>query len=305
MEPAKTMDKTNRILFQKPDLKSLTGQYTVVDTHFHSRYSDGADTVEAIAAQAHKLGIGIAVTDHNEIRGAVELNSFKKILSIPGIEITSVEGTHLLVYFYDIKSLERFYLRDIEPFMGRDVMSATRLTMDAIIERAREYKTVIIFPHPYSAAYTGICNSFFSPQRLEQLFQKVDGLEVLNASNLHRWNTRCALLGFNQNKAIIGGSDGHQLASMGKAVTYARCNLSRRAFLDAVRRNETKVIGKEMALLKKVTTNGSKLKNNFRNYPDLMEKNIRYGYKVINIKSRKLRNNVKERLSGWDRRRHR
>jgi len=305
MEPAKTMDKTNRILFEKPDLKFLTTHYTVVDTHFHSRYSDGADTVEAIAEQSHKLGIGVAITDHNEIRGAVALNSFKRVLSIPGIEVTSAEGTHLLVYFYDIKSLERFFLQHVEPFMGRDVMSATRLKMDSIIQRAREYKSVIIFPHPYSAAYTGICNSFFSSFQMEQLFQQVDGLEVLNASNLHRWNTRCALLGFNLDKAMIGGSDGHQLAYMGQAVTYAECNPSRRAFLDAVRRNETKVIGKEMALFRKVTTNGSKLKNNFRNYPDLMEKNIRYGYKVINIKSRKLRNNVKERLSGWDRKRQR
>jgi hypothetical protein len=186
--------------------------------------------------------------------------------------------------------------------MGRDVMSATSLTMDEIIARARTFRSVIIFPHPYSAAYTGICNSFFSSHQLERLFEKVDGLEVLNASNLHRWNTRCALLGFNLNKAIIGGSDGHQLGNMGRAVTYAACRPSRRAFLDAVRAYETKVTGKEIALLKKVTTNGSKLKNNFRNYPDLMEKNIRYGYKVINLKSRKLRNNVRERLSSWEKR---
>ena len=298
----KTMDQSNRIIFEKPNLDSLIKRYTVVDAHFHSRYSDGVDTVAAIAAHARKMDIGVAITDHNDIRGAIELNSYTNVLSIPAIEITSVEGTHLLVYFYDIKSLEHFYQRDVEPFLGKDEMSATSLTMDAIIERARAFKSVIIFPHPYSAAYTGICNSFFSSQRLDRLFKRVDGVEVLNASNLHRWNTRCALLGFNLNKAIIGGSDGHKLANMGKAVTYAMCKPSRRAFLDTVRKRQTKVIGKEIDLLRKVTSNGSKLKNNFRNYPDLMEKNIRYGYKVINLKSKNLRNNVKERLNGRDRR---
>ena len=101
------MDHANRILFEKPNIASLVTNYTVVDTHFHSRYSDGADTVEAITAHAREKGIGIAITDHNDIRAAVELNRYKNVLSIPGIEITSAEGSHLLVYFYDIKS---FYL---------------------------------------------------------------------------------------------------------------------------------------------------------------------------------------------------
>lgn len=296
------MDRSNRILFEKPNLDSLTDRYTVVDMHFHSRYSDGADTVTAIADRARKTGIGIAITDHNDIRGAVELNTYKNVMSIPGIEITSAEGSHLLVYFYDIKSLERFYNRDVKPFMGKDVMSATSLTMAALMRRAKNYRSVMIFPHPYCAAYTGICNFFFSSKELSELFLQADGVEVLNASNLHRWNTRCALLGFNLNKAIIGGSDGHQLSHMGKVVTYATCKPTRRAFLDAIRKRQVKVIGKEIALLRKMTSNGTKLKNNFRNYPVLMEKNIRYGYKVIHLKSRTFRNNVKEKLNGLDRR---
>ncbi len=296
------MTQTNRILFQKPNLDLLTRDYTVVDTHFHSRFSDGHDTIEVIAGQARKLGIGIAITDHNAIEGAVEIDAIKDLFSIPGIELTSVEGTHLLVYFYDIKSIVQFYQREVEPFMGRDVMSALSLSMDELVKRARAYNAVIIFPHPYSAVFTGICNSFFSSKRLERLFDQVDGVEVLNASNLHRWNTRCALLGFNLNKAIVGGSDGHQVANMGKAVTYAACKPSRKAFLDAVRQKEAKVVGKEIALFRKVTSHSSKLKYNIRNYPDLMERNIRYGYQVINLKSKTIRNNMKERLNGWDRR---
>ncbi len=295
------MDQANRILFKKPDLPSLGRQHTVVDTHFHSHYTDGTDSVAAIVEQARKKGIGIAITDHNDIRAAVELNDYSNVLTIPGIEVTSAEGSHLLVYFYDIKSLKRFYRQDVQPFMGKDVMSATHLPMIALLNRARQYRSVTIFPHPYSATYTGVCNFFFSSKELDALLLTADGIEVLNAANLHRWNMRCALLGFNLNKAIIGGSDGHQLSHMGRVVTYADCRPTRRSFLDAVRTRSARVIGKEMALINKVASNGTKLKNNFRNYPVLMEKNLRYGYKVIHLKSKTLRKSVRDKLNGRDR----
>ncbi len=63
------MIDNHRIQFERPNLAELKKENTVVDLHFHSHYSDGYNTVEAIARKAHDLGIGIAVTDHNEIRG--------------------------------------------------------------------------------------------------------------------------------------------------------------------------------------------------------------------------------------------
>jgi len=64
------MQSSNRVEFVKPDLTELTQTNTVVDLHFHSTYSDGLNGIDKIAARARKLGIGIAITDHNEIRGA-------------------------------------------------------------------------------------------------------------------------------------------------------------------------------------------------------------------------------------------
>ena len=73
------MDTTNRIQFKKPNLPELIRQYTVVDLHFHTHYSDGNNSIEEIAKQAGKLGIGVAITDHNEIKGAVEIDSYKNL----------------------------------------------------------------------------------------------------------------------------------------------------------------------------------------------------------------------------------
>jgi len=291
------MDTTNRIQFTKPNLPELIRQYTVVDLHFHTHYSDGINSIEEIAERAGKLGIGVAITDHNEIKGAVEIDSYKDILSIPGIEITSKEGTHILVYFYDVKSLKRFYKNDVKPFLGDTVMSSTSLEMEEIIKRARAFKTVTVFPHPYSPVFTGIQNSYFPQERLDRLFKVIDGVEVINSGNLKKWNLKCALLGFNLNKAITGGSDGHALVCLGKVVSYAQCKNTRKAFLDAVRKKQNKVIGKEINMLRKVASNGRKIRTSLKNYPDLVEKNLKYGYTVINLKSKRLKDNVKRRIN--------
>ena len=297
------MIDNHRIQFERPNLADLKKEHTVVDLHFHSHYSDGFNTVEAIARKARDLGIGIAVTDHNEIRGAVEIDGYRGIFSIPGIEMTSKEGTHILIYFYHIEHLEVFYKEHVIPYMGNDIMSSTTLEMEEIIKRARKFKTVIIFPHPFCVVYTGIQNSYFSEDRRERIFPMVDGVEVINSENMNKSNLRSALLGFNLGKGITGGSDGHRISQMGKVVTYATCKRSRKAFLDAIKKKKTKVIGKEIDLIRKVTSNGVKLRTNIKNYPDLVEKNLKYSYKVINSKSKEIKENVKRSFNGKKRER--
>lgn len=289
---------THRICFAKPNLNQLTRQYTVVDLHYHSRYSDGSNTIPEIARRAGELGIGIAVTDHNEIQGAVELDAYADILSIPGIEVTSYEGSHVLFYFYDIDDLKRFYQVDVQPFMGPDVMSSTTLEMEDIVQRAQKYRALTIFPHPECPVYTGVCNPYFPPERLQPLLEAADGVEVINSGNLNKSNLKCALLGFNLNKAVTAGSDGHLLTHMGRAVTYAQCTPDRESFLEAIRGKQNRVIGKEFNFLRKVASNGYKLKTGVRNCSDLFEKNMRYGRHVIQSKSQALRDNIRRNVNG-------
>ena len=287
----------HKIEFEKPDLNRLRDRYTVVDLHFHTRYSDGLNGVPAIVRRVRELGIGIAITDHNQIAGAVEIDRYDDILSVPGIEITSREGTHLLVYFRKIESLKSFFHNDVEPFMGSEIMSSVNLDMETLIDRARDYDdAVIVFPHPYSAVYTGICNLQFPRQRLDALFERADAVEVINSENLRKWNMKSALLGFNLEKGITGGSDGHSLYHTGKVVTYAEYPPPREDFPHAIQARATRVIGKEIHILRKMTSNSFKLRSNIRNCPDLLEKNIRYSCTVINSKSKPFRDKVKARI---------
>jgi predicted metal-dependent phosphoesterase TrpH len=283
----------DRVNFQLPDIKALKASATVVDMHFHSRYSDGSNDIPSIAARVRKLGIGIAITDHNAIGGALEMARYRDIFSIPGIEITSREGAHLLVYFYQTSELVRFYEKELKHFLGKEVMSSCALSMESLIACARQYHCVVVFPHPFSAAYVGVCNPLFSPSRQKYLFSAVDGIEAVNAGNLHKWNLESTVLGFNLDTGLTGGSDGHSLFQMGRAVTFASCPKDRAAFLDSLRDRATRVVGKEVNLFRKVTSNSMKLRSNIRNSSDLFGKNMRYGYAVINRRSgwiKRLRN---------------
>lgn len=290
------MEIQHRVTFERPNLSELTENYSVVDMHFHSRYSDGFNYVRSIAKRADQLGIGIAITDHNAIEGAVRLEAYKGILTIPGIEVTSREGAHILIYFYDIDSLVCFYETDILPFTGRDVMASVSLPMDEIILRARRYKSLIVFPHPYCGVYTGICNPFFSQTQQTELLDMADGVEVINAGNMKKWNLQSTVLGFNLGRVMTGGSDGHNLFQMGKAVTFADCPSNRAAFLDAVINGQARVIGKETHLFQKMTSNSYKIGTTIKNSPHAMEKNMRYSYTLIHSKSRQMKDSVQRRI---------
>lgn len=294
--PISDIEDNHRVVFQRPAFSLLTDAYTVVDLHFHSRYSDGFNTIDAIAKRARKLGIGIAITDHNAIGGAVEMARHKDILSIPGIEVTSREGAHILVYFYSISDLIDFYEIGISPWMGKNVMTSCAMSMESIVSCARQYNGIVVFPHPYCTVYTGVCNPIFSKARQESLLAMGDGVEVINGGNIHRWNLQSTILGFNMNTGLTAGSDGHNLFQMGAAVTYADCEKEPAAFLDAIKGKMTWTIGKEVGFLRKVTANSMKIRTNINNTTDLFGKNMRYGAAVINSGTRKVRDRVHGRI---------
>lgn len=75
------------------------------DLHIHSTYSyDATTTVRAILRQASDVHLDvIAVTDHDEIRGALEACTLAPqygIEVIPGVEVSTKEG-HLLALFIE------------------------------------------------------------------------------------------------------------------------------------------------------------------------------------------------------------
>src|SRR3989339_181513 len=107
----------SQVFFQKPIIKGPILQllskvkFLGVDMHFHTEYSmDGVSKIEAVLEKCRKDGIGVAITDHNEIKGAIRaVKESKGQFIIPGIEMTCHVGNHLIVYFENIKQLQLFY----------------------------------------------------------------------------------------------------------------------------------------------------------------------------------------------------
>ena len=281
-----------RVIFEKPDIAGLRKRFTLFDMHFHTRYTDGRNRVETIVRRARALGIGLAITDHNDIRGALELARHQDVPSIPGIEVTSCEGTHVLAYFEDLGALMAFYQRHILPSLGSSLMSSTSLSMEEILYAAKSLGAVTVFPHPCFPAYVGVCNPCFEPSRLARLLAAVDGIEAINAENLHRWNQKAAALGRDLKKPLTGGSDGHFLSSLGRVLTVAQCEPTAKAMLDAIRQQQTIVIGKETNLFRKVAAGGAKMRSGVLRSPELLEKNIRFSYQVLHRKTRAIRDRV-------------
>ena len=130
------------------------------DLHVHTSYSyDSTTSPKEQVEAALQKGINcLAVTDHGEIKGAmeaIECAEGKPILIIPGIEVKTKEG-------------------DILGLNVREII-LNKLSAEETIKKIRELGGLAIIPHPF-----GWFCSFKG--NLKKLVSEIDGIEVLNAS---------------------------------------------------------------------------------------------------------------------------
>lgn len=85
----------------------------IADLHTHTYYSDGTMTPQEILDEAIKKNVGLlAITDHNTLKGAIELKEISKnydIKCISGVELDSLDNGvdyHILAYDIDLENKE-------------------------------------------------------------------------------------------------------------------------------------------------------------------------------------------------------
>jgi len=180
----------------------------IADLHMHTIYSyDGTATVPAILKRAKQVGLDlIAITDHDEIRGALlaeELAAKFEIQVIPGVEITTGEG--------DLLALN---IRQLVP---------AGLPLIETIQRVGALGGFCLAPHPMATGMGMKSLNAFSIRRAlrqEDTARILLGIETYNATALDREGNHAAkILAECSSVSQTGSSDAHVLEAIGLGTT--------------------------------------------------------------------------------------
>lgn len=158
------------------------------DCHIHSNYShDSLMRPGRILKQAKKMGLtGVAITDHDTIRGSLEARRLEK-----EIGVTVIIGVEVLTDSGDIIGL----------LVDEEIRSRR---WDEVIDEIRELGGVAVLPHPYR-----------SHLNVLELAKAVDLIEIWNARSTVEQNERALQLAGKLRKPGIYGSDAHTYAEIG------------------------------------------------------------------------------------------
>src|SRR3954469_5599254 len=165
----------------------------LVDTHVHTHYSDGLAGVPRIERFCRDQGLGVAVTDHNEIRGSTIMFERDRVPVIPGVEVGMEEGVDLLVYFSTAEMLEEFYKEALEPFLRTRFMSRSWVRSLDCLRRAKEMGAYVSLAHPFAFGRKSL--EYQHGRRglpfVESVMEAVDAIELYNGG-IHRQANRKA-----------------------------------------------------------------------------------------------------------------
>lgn len=177
--------------------KKTIENYLEVDLHLHTNYSDDArGDPEDILREAGKRDLDvIAITDHNEIKGAFKAEKIADKFNIEiiiGEEVKSRSGIDIIGLFLDEKI-------------------SKGLSVSKIINKIHDQNGLAMAPHPFSFHRSGI-GSKMSEYEFDYI-EVFNGLSMFWENNkAKRWSKKLEISG-------VGGSDAHRPREVGIART--------------------------------------------------------------------------------------
>lgn len=193
------------------------------DFHCHTFYShDSVVSPKEMVEGAIKRGINcLAITDHDEIKGALEALDYargKPILIIPGIEIKSKAG--------DILALN---VKEKIP---------SRLSARETIWRIKKLGGFVVIPHPF-----GFLCSF--KENLEKLKEEIDAIEVVNGLIFGTGNKKALSFVQKHSFPFTVGGDAHSPEFLGRVwLEIEEKDFSVEKIFEKIKKREGKIKGK-------------------------------------------------------------
>lgn len=167
-----------------------------LDLHVHTRHSsDSRMSPEELDRACAARGLhGVAVTDHDRLRGALEFReALPHLLIIPGEEVRSREG--------EIMGL--FLQEEIPP----------GLSAEETMREIRRQGGLVCVPHPFD--YIKLHR--LTARRLLELSELIDCLEAINGKPRWWWANRKALsFAYRHGFLATAGSDAHRAEEVGR-----------------------------------------------------------------------------------------
>lgn len=189
-----------------------------LDLHVHTCFSADADnSIERIVQRAKIIGLnGIAITDHDTVKGSIAAKEYVKkksidLMIIPGTEVTTSKG-HLIVLGSE---------KDIPP----------HLTLEKTIEIARKRGCFVIVPHPFHPFRHGIGDF----RNLD-----IDAVEVFNSRYITgHSNKKADEIAKRNGYPPVAGSDAHMVQAVGFGVTEVDADNNLDSIFDGIKRGKT------------------------------------------------------------------
>ncbi len=198
------------------------------DFHTHSKYSiDGYIDPKIIVKIAAKVGLsGIAVTDHNTIKGGIVAKKYENndIEVIVGSEILTDKGEIIGI------------------FLTEEIKSKHFID---VIDEIKAQNGIVVVPHPFDA----IRNTSIHPNSEDAHF--IDSVEVFNSRCMRQiYNELARIYATDNDLNIIAGSDAHFENEIGNAGVRTESDNIK----EAVFNGDFSVFGKRSNIINPVTT---------------------------------------------------
>ncbi len=177
--------------------------------HFHSEYSyDSITSIKSIVKFSLKSNLNFLVlTDHDTIKGSIEL---KKYIEKNNIPIEVIIAAEYNTEYGDIIALG----------INKEILN---MKFDLFVDEVRENNGLLLFPHPYK----GHIN-------IEYIAQKVDMIEAFNSRTDDKSNDKALKLSYKYNKPVYYASDAHNYNNFKNCIIEFNKNDS---FLNSVMNN--------------------------------------------------------------------